>query len=87
MTDCRVPGCCAAEREVAVFVDLVAAEDNMVERGDCAIYDLHGLWWTVPKELTGHQVDEQVAAALDRMDLRPFRDVPIRPHQRTVPSA
>lgn len=70
-----------------MFVALDAAEDNMVERGDCSIYDLHGLWWTVPKELTGHQVDEQIAERLDLMELRPFRDVPTRPHQLTVPPA
>ena len=87
MSDCHVPGCCVGEREVAVFVDLGAAEDNMVERGDCSIYDLHGLWWTVPKELTGHQVDEQIGHALDRMDLHPFARDPVRPHQRTVPGA
>lgn len=84
---CTVTHCCGPEREVAVFIQLDAAEDNMAERGDCAIYDLHGLWWTVPKELTGHQVDEQIAAALEHMDLRPFAGVPVRPHQRTVPPA
>ena len=72
-------------RRVKAFIDLHGAECDMVDRGDCSIYDLHGLWWTVPKELTGHQVDDQIGHELDRMDLRPFVRTPVRPHQRTVP--
>lgn len=71
-------------RPVRPFVSLDDAQADRSERGRVTLFDLHGLWWSVPKELTLWMIEDQVAAELERMDLRPFAGDPVKPHQGTV---
>lgn len=68
MSDLRIEA-----REVHPFIDLDSADRDRRERGECIIFDLHGLWWSVPTELTIRQVNRAVMDELARMDLAPFR--------------
>ena len=69
-------------RDVIPFVDLDAAEVNRQARGACILMDVHGMWWSVPVELTILMVHQQMIAWLDACDLRPIE--PMKPHQRTM---
>ena len=65
-------------RKVRPFVTLEAADLDRRERGRAVLFDLHGLWWSVPLELTIHDVNSQVLDELAHMDLSPFHDQPWR---------
>lgn len=65
-------------RTVTPFVNLDDADKDRRLRGACILFDLHGLWWSVPTELTVHEVNRQVMAELARMELTPFRHEPMR---------
>lgn len=66
------------DRKVRPHVNLDDADKDRMLRGACILADLHGLWWTVPTELTVHEVNRQVMAELARMQLPPFREQPFR---------
>jgi len=66
------------DRTVRPFIDLAAADQDRHTRGRCLIFDLHGLWWTVPTELTVHDVNVQVVTQLAAMDLHQFHHDPWR---------
>lgn len=68
-------------RKVHAFIDLANAQNDALERGDCQVWDRDGLLWSVPIELTVVQANDQIMAELDRGRLRPFHDVPTRPHR------
>lgn len=59
-------------RDVHMFATLAGAERDGKLRGDCVIVDLHGLLWSVPTELTIHQVNRQVIDTLDARGLPLF---------------
>lgn len=55
-------------RNVKPFVHLDDCVRDVMLRGDCVKFDLHGLWWSVPMELNIHQVDAEISAELERLD-------------------
>lgn len=71
-------------RKVRPFVNLDDAQADRQARGNVTLFDLHGLWWSVPKELELWAIEAQIADALTEMELRPFAGDPVRPHQGTV---
>lgn len=71
-------------RSVRPFVDLDSADRDQRERGRCIVFDLHGLWWSVPTELTIHQVNVEMLDQLEQMDCAPFRREPWKARVRQV---
>ena len=67
-------------RDVEAFVDLDSADRDRHERGACVLFDLHGLWWSVPTELTIHEVNVQVMSQLANMQCPAFLHTPWRAH-------
>lgn len=59
-------------RPVEMFVNLDAAVRDQRLRGECVLFDLHGMWWSVPIELTLADVAEAIAVRLDENGLRPL---------------
>lgn len=71
-----------SERNVSPFTSLDDAEQDRSGRGACIVFDVHGLWWSVPTELTVVQVHHQMMTWLANADLHPI--LPYRPHQRQL---
>jgi hypothetical protein len=59
-------------REVAGFVNLDRARHDANSRGGCVLFDVHGLWWSVPTELSIREVDAQIRATVDRFGGAPI---------------
>ena len=64
------------DRCVRPFIDLDSASKDRSDRGRCIIFDMHGLWWSVPTELTIHDVNAAMLDELAHMDVAPFRHDP-----------
>ena len=56
-------------RPVSGFVNLDAALRDRQLRGQCVLFDLHGLWWSVPMELTVHEISDAIAVELVKFDV------------------
>lgn len=56
-------------RPVEMFVNLDAATRDRELRGRCVLFDLHGMWWSVPIELTLVDVELAITVTLDRHGL------------------
>lgn len=65
-------------RRALPFLDLESADKDRRVRSRCDLFDLHGLWWSVPTELTVRQVHVQMLEELEAMDVGPFLDEPWR---------
>lgn len=57
-------------RPVKVFVSLDDCLRDVALRDKCVKFDLHGLWWSVPMELTIHEIDQQIRHELERLDCK-----------------
>lgn len=74
------------KRTVRPFASLDEATRDRVERDEVVLMDLHGLWWSVPMELTIHEVHGQIAAALELAQLARFpASTPARVHRADWP--
>lgn len=60
------------DRPVRMHITLDDAARCRGTRGDCVLFDLHGLWWSVPMELNLHQIQHQITEQLEQHDLRAF---------------
>lgn len=57
-------------RPVKLFDALDACTRDRDEREKCVLFDLHGYWWSVPMELTIHEVADAIAVELEQRELR-----------------
>lgn len=72
----------ADRREVRAFESWLSAEDDAHARGACMVFDVHFRFWSVPTELTLHQMHDQIIEHC-RTNLIPFelagRTIPTPP--------
>lgn len=73
-------------RTVRPHLDLAAGEEALKERDRVVLWDLHGLYWTVPVELTILEANEQIIAVLHSHSLAEFPDTTVRPHRACWPT-
>lgn len=62
----------AEVREVEAHLTLDEAAASSRARDKCVTFDLHGLWWSVPMELTLHDIAEAIAWKLEQLKLQPI---------------
>jgi hypothetical protein len=66
-------------RPVRGFVQLDRCRLDADQRGDCVTFDVHGLWWSVPVELSIRQIDAEMRELLDTfggIEIGPWRPSP-----------
>lgn len=67
-----------SKRFVHPFVSYDEAVADRRNRADTILFDLHGLWWSVPMELTIHEVNDQVLEVIRTAELAEFPNAAVR---------
>lgn len=60
------------QRWVRAFDALDDAMIDQRQRGECVLFDLHAMWWTVPMELNIHEINAMIRARLAELERQPL---------------
>lgn len=60
------------QRWVRAFENLDDAMIDQRQRGECVLFDLHAMWWTVPMELNIHEINAMIRTRLAELEVKPL---------------